>query len=187
MKYNANNYSMTIFSMLAILGIIVNTIFLYLGGNIATSTIWTYGFSILSLCGLTLISFGKSSTTGGFFRKMLSTALPGFLIIGILSAILYQNIVFYSQINDHKVPDEYYTYSGIVSFLIILQVIIVIKYLMGLIGGSDTNDNTVSTITNNTLDVMSNRLYNVNFIFTIMNMALIAIIQVILKLFSTGG
>ena len=50
---NAKNYSMTILSMLAILGIIVNAIFLYLGGNIATSTIWTYGFSILSLCGLT--------------------------------------------------------------------------------------------------------------------------------------
>ena len=185
MKYNANNYSMTIFSMLAILGIIVNAIFLYLGGNIATSTIWTYGFSILSLCGLTLISFGKSSTTGGFFQSMLSTALPGMMIIGILSAILYQNIAFYSQINDHKVPDEYYTYSGITSFLIILQVIIVIKYLTGLFGGSDAN--TTSMTANNTLDIMSNRLYNVNFIFTIMNIALIAIIQVILKLFSTGG
>lgn len=181
MKYNANNYSMTIFSMLAILGIIVNAIFLYLGGNIATSTIWTYGFSILSLCGLTLISLGKSSTTGGFFQKILSTALPGMMIIGILSAILYQNIAFYSQINDHKVPDEYYTYSGITSFLIILQVIIVIKYLTG------PDANTTSMTANNTLDIMSNRLYNVNFIFTIMNIALIAIIQVILKLFSTGG
>ena len=77
---NAKNYSMTILSMLAILGIIVNAIFLYLGGNIATSTIWTYGFSILSLCGLTLISFGKSATASGFFQNILGIALPGFLI-----------------------------------------------------------------------------------------------------------
>jgi len=184
MKYNAKNYSMTILSMLAILGIIINTIFLYLGGNIATSTIWTYGFSILSLCGLILISFGKSSTGGEFFQKILSTALPGMLIIGILSAILYQNIMFYSQINDHKVPDEYYTYSNITSFLIIIQVIIVIKYLMGVMNDSISETNIASK---NTLDIMSSRLYNVNLIFTIINIAFIAIIQVILKLFSTGG
>jgi hypothetical protein len=121
MKYNAKNYSMTILSTLAILGIIVNTIFLYLGSNPATSTIWTYGFSILSLCGLILISFGSAPTTIGFFQKIISNALPGILIIGILSAILYQNIAFYSQINDRKVPDEYYTYSNITSFLIIIQ------------------------------------------------------------------
>jgi hypothetical protein len=176
---NAKNYSMTILSMLAILGIIVNAIFLYLGGNIATSTIWTYGFSILSLCGLTLISFGKSATASGFFQNILGIALPGFLIIGILSAILYQNIAFYSQINDNKVPDEYYTYSGITSFLIIIQVIIVIKYLRNLMIGSNTNNDVNS--------VMSSRLYNVNFIITIMNITFIAILQVILKLFSTGG
>tara|TARA_B110000967_G_scaffold204091_1_gene245961 strand:+ start:225 stop:761 length:537 start_codon:yes stop_codon:yes gene_type:complete len=176
---NANNYSMTILSILAILGIIVNAIFLYLGSNIATSTIWTYGFSIFSLCGLILISFGKSSTTSGFFQKILGTALPGMLIIGILSAILYQNIAFYGQINDNKVPDEYYTYSGITSFLIIIQVIIVIKYLRNLMISSNTDTGVNS--------VMSNRLYNVNFIFTIMNITFIAILQVILKLFSTGG
>ena len=72
MKYNSSknkNYSMTggdnavmsynmnVFSILAIMGIVINTIFLYLGNNIATSTIWTYGFSILALCGLIISSF----------------------------------------------------------------------------------------------------------------------------------
>jgi len=168
---------------LAIVGVIINTVFLYLGSNLATSTIWTYGFSILSLCGLTLISFGNSSATSEFFKNMLTTALPGMLIVFILSAILYQNISFYSQINDKKVPDEYYTYSGITSFLIILQVIVVIKYLRGVLVTSNTGITGVDTASN----ILSNRLYNVNFIFTIINFAFIAILHIILKLFSTGG
>jgi hypothetical protein len=77
------------------------------------------------------------------------------------------------------VPDEYYTYSGITSFLIIIQTIIVIKYLKNVLGGSQDNTESGSQ--------MSNELYNINFIFTIANIGFISILQVILKLFSTGG
>ena len=126
-----------------------------------------------------LFSFGNSTSGDGFFKKLLTTALPGILIIGILSAILYQNIAFFGQINEGKVPDEYYTYSGITSFLIIIQTIIVIKYLKNVLGGSQDNTESGSQ--------MSNELYNINFIFTIANIGFISILQVILKLFSTGG
>ena len=195
MKYNAKNkkssmiggnglsgamkYNMDLFSILAMVGIIINVIFVYFGNNIATSTIWTYGFSILALCGITLFSFGNSTSGDGFFKKLLTTALPGILIIGILSAILYQNIAFFGQINEGKVPDEYYTYSGITSFLIIIQTIIVIKYLKNVLGGPQDNTESGSQ--------MSSELYNINFIFTIANIGFISILQVILKLFSTGG
>jgi hypothetical protein len=197
MKYNSKNkyssmtgggndamsYNMNVFAVLAIIGIVINTIFLYLGNNIATSTIWTYGFSILSLCGLIISSFASSSSDG-LLKKMITHALPGILIIGILSAILYQNIAFYSQINDRKVPDEYYTYSSITSFLIIIQVIIVIKYMRDYLTSSSTN---TPNVNKGIVDIMASELYNINFIFTIANLGFIAILQVILKLFSTGG
>jgi hypothetical protein len=180
------SYNMNVFSILAIMGIVINTIFLYLGNNIATSTIWTYGFSILALCGLIISSFASSSSTSSdsFFKKILVNALPGILTICILSAILYQNIAFFIKINDCKVPDEYYTYSSLTSFLIIIQVIVVIKYMRDyLISSSSNTTNENKSI----MHIMGNELYNISFIFTIANVGFIAILQVILKLFSTGG
>lgn len=179
-------YNIHIFSILAILGIIINFIFMYVGKNIATSTIWTYGFSILALCGLIISSFALSSKIQhpsgfAFLKTVLSNAFPVILIMLILSFVLYQNISFFSQINEGKIPDEYYTYSGIMSFLIFIQIIIVIKYLMDELKGSRNTEN------KGLMNILASELYNVNLIFTITNIGFIAIIQVILKLFSTGG
>jgi hypothetical protein len=179
-------YNIYIFSILAILGIIINSIFTFVGKNMATSTVWTYGFSILALCGLIISSFALTSKMPhpsgfSFFKAVINNALPAILIMLILSFVLYQNISFFGQINDGKVPDEYYTYSGIVSFLILVQIIIVIKYLIDELKGSK------NTANKGLMNILAGELYNVNLIFTITNIGFIAIIQVILKLFSTGG
>jgi len=175
---------------MCILGVVIRGIFMIIGNDIATSTIWSYGFSILALCGLLASSFALSSRNKdsnsliGFFKIILSNALPVVLLIVIMSLVLYQNIHFYNQINDNKVPDEYFMYSKITSFLILIQIVVVLKYLMDILGGTNSNGSTNET---KMMNILAGELYNISFIFTILNLGFIAILQVILQLFSTGG
>jgi len=183
-------YDIKIFSIMCILGVVIRGIFMIIGNDIATSTIWSYGFSILALCGLLASSFALSSRNKdsnsliGFFKIILSNALPVVLLIVIMSLVLYQNIHFYNQINDNKVPDEYFMYSKITSFLILIQIVVVLKYLMDILGGTNSNGSTNET---KMMNILAGELYNISFIFTILNLGFIAILQVILQLFSTGG
>ena len=183
-------YDIKIFSIMCILGVVIRGIFITSGNDIALSTIWSYGFSILALCGLLASAFALSSRNKdsaslvGFFKLILNNALPVVLLICILSLVLYQNIHFYSQINDNKVPDEYFMYSKITSFLILVQIVIVIKYLMDVLAGTNSNS---STNESNLMNILAGELYNISFIFTVLNLGFIAILQVILQFFSTGG
>lgn len=183
-------YDIKIFSIMCILGVVIRGIFMMIGNEIALSTIWSYGFSILALCGLLASSFALSSRNKesvslmGFFKLILSNALPVILIICILSLILYQNIRFYNQINEKKIPDEYFMYSKLTSFLILIQIIIVIKYLMDVLAGTNSNN---SPNKSNMMHLLAGELYNISFIFTILNLGFVAILQVILQFFSTGG
>jgi hypothetical protein len=55
---------------------------------------------------------------------------------------------------------------------------------MDILGGTNSNGSTNET---KMMNILAGELYNISFIFTILNLGFIAILQVILQLFSTGG
>ena len=181
-------YDLKIFSFLCILGILFRIIFSRTSNEYATSTVYGYGFSILALLGLMVSSFATSykdqMSQGimGFFKVLLKNAIPVILITSIISLVLFQNISFYDQINKGHVADEYYQFSGVSSFLILVQVCLVINYLMDILS-SEQNKGNKSGI----MAALASELNSIILILSVMNIGIIGVLQVILKYFSTDG
>ena len=181
-------YDVKIFSFLCILGILVRIIFARTANEYATATVYGYGFSILALLGLLVgsfaISYKDQFSQGimGFFKVIFKNAIPVLLIISIIAMILFQNVSFYDQINKGKVADEYYQFSGVSSFLILIQACLVISYLMDTLGGEQNTGNKGGIMT-----ALASEMNSIILILSIANIGIIGILQIILKYFSTDG
>ncbi len=182
-------YDVKIFSFLCVMGILVKIIFGNASHEYATATVWGYGFSILALFGLLVGSFGISykdqatSGTFGFIKLIFKNALPVILNITIIALILAQNISFYKQINSGRVADEYYQFSGVSSFLILVQSVLVINYLMDILSGEQSKNADKTSI----LSSLASEMSSIILILSVMNVGIIGVLQVILKYFSTDG
>lgn len=180
-------YDIKIFSFLCILGLLIRILFSS-NNEYATATIWGYGFSVLALFGLIVTSFAISSKNQmnqgvvGFFKVLLKNAGPIVLTISIISLILAQNISFYKIINSGKVAPQYYQFSGVSGFLILIQTSLVIKYLMDILKGNTSNSNTSEMMV-----ALASELNSIILILTVANIGIIGILQVILQYFSTDG
>lgn len=181
-------YDIKIFSFLCIMGVLVRMIFAN-QNDYATATIWGYGFSILALFGLIISSFAMSSKTqitqgiSGFFKVIVTNALPIIFTLIIISLILAQNITFYDHINSGKVAPQYYQFSSVSGFLILVQVCLVIKFLMDTLKSKEVVDKNASTM----LLTLASELNSIILILTAANIGFVGILQVILKYFSTDG
>ena len=181
-------YDVKIFSFLCILGILVRIIFARTANEYATATVYGYGFSILALLGLLVgsfaISYKDQFSQGimGFFKVIFKNAIPVLLIISIIAMILFQNVSFYDQINKGKVADEYYQFSGVSSFLILIQTCLVINYLMDTLGGEQNTGNKGGVMT-----ALASEMNSIIIILSVANIGIIGVLQIILKYFSTDG
>jgi hypothetical protein len=183
-------YDIKIFSFLCIMGILVKIIFGQTSSDYAKATVWGYGFSILALFGLLISAFGmfnkNNNNTGimGFLKKLFKNALPILLSIIIISLIIIQNVSFYKQINSGRVADEYYQFSGVSSFLILVQSIFVINYLMDILSGARNKGDVEKS---GIMVALASEMNSIILIISVMNIGIIGILQVILKYFSTDG
>tara|TARA_B110000037_G_scaffold21182_1_gene23191 strand:+ start:4326 stop:5018 length:693 start_codon:yes stop_codon:yes gene_type:complete len=183
-------YDIKIFSFLCIMGIVVKIIFGQTSNDYAKATVWGYGFSILALFGLLVSSFGifnkdhASSGVIGFLKKIFKNALPIILSIVIIALIIVQNVSFYKQINSGRVADEYYQFSGVSSFLILVQTVLVINYLMDILSGQRNKDDVEK---NGVMTALASEMNSIILILSVMNVGIIGVLQVVLKYFSTDG
>ena len=183
-------YDIRIFSFLAVMGILIRMIFAEKSKDYATATMYGYSASLLALLGLLVTSVGmtyKQPNTNshlGFIKVILKTAMPVILLGIIIGIILYQNITFYKDINEGHISTEYYTWSSLSSFFILLQVGVVIYYLMDTLTMDKVGDDTSST---GLLATITSELTSLVLILTIINLGFTGILQVILKFFSTDG
>ena len=183
-------YDIKIFSFLCIMGIVVKIIFGQTSSDYAKATVWGYGFSILALFGLLVSSFGifnkdhASSGIMGFLKKIFKSALPIILSIVIIALIIVQNVSFYKQINSGRVADEYYQFSGVSSFLILVQTVLVINYLMDILSGQRNKDDVEKS---GVMAALASEMNSIILILSVMNVGIIGVLQVVLKYFSTDG
>jgi len=189
-------YDIKIFSFLCIMGIIVKIIFGQTSNDYAKATVWGYGFSILALFGLLISSYGifnkMSSNNGdtgmnaimGVLKILFKDALPITLIIAIVSIIIAQNVTFYKQINSGRVADEYYQFSGVSSFLILVQTALVVNYMMDILSEKKNKGDAEKA---GIMAALASELNSIILILSVMNIGIIGILQVVLKFFSTDG
>ena len=182
-------YDIQIFSFLCILGIIFRIIFARSTNDYASATVWGYSFSLLALCGLVISSFAISTKNQfsqgvtGFMKTLFSDSLPIILTLVIIALIVFQNITFYNQINSGKVADEYYSFSGVSAFLILVQVALVVNFLLDKLKQYTSSKENKGDI----MGALASELNSIILILTVTNVAFIGMIQVILKYFSTDG
>ena len=191
-------YDIKIFSFLCIMGIIVKIIFGQTSNDYAKATVWGYGFSILALFGLLISSYGifnkmQSGNDGNngsmnaalkVLKILFKDALPVTLIIAIVSIIIVQNVSFYKQINNGRVADEYYQFSGVSSFLILVQTGLVISYMTDILSEKKNKGDPEKV---GIMAALASELNSIILILSVMNVGIIGILQVVLKFFSTDG
>ncbi len=188
-KINPIGYDVKMFSFLAILGILFRIIFGTASKDYATATVWGYGFSVLCIFGLMITAFfmaNRASSNTNIFNAILQIfykAWPIMLSMFIISLVLAQNIYYFNKINDGKVAPQYYQFSGILSFLILVQVCLNINFLMDTLKGL----NTTSTDKKDIFNALASQINVIVLILSIVNVAFIGMLQVILEFFSTDG
>ena len=104
-------------------------------------------------------------------KIIISSSLPSLITMGIIIYAIVLNFKFKDQLISGKVAKEYYSYSRFSSIMLILQTILLIRYILA--------------VSNNNKDMLS--INCLIFILSIINLLLLGIQQVILKFFSTDG
>ena len=181
--------------LFAFVGIIIK---LFLGSNTsddgstgpASSAIWGYGVIAVSLLGIMFITFAMASQMSklsenslGFVKSLLMHSLPPVLMLTVLVWLITINSEFDKRINQGEVAGEYNTYNNLSTFMVMIQLGVLYKYLVDelLIGkGGPTNKTML-------IEALRSRLASVTYLLTLGNMMVAAVMTIILKYFSTDG
>lgn len=177
------NFSIIVMGVIAFIGLIIKIVFDSkpskdgINGP-AYSNI--YGFSIVAfsiLCGI-FLSFSlaieqdnKQSNNNSIFsviKIMFIKSFQPILLFLILVWILSININYYTKINKGQVTETYDNFSGIFTFLVTAQTIILFIYL-------------------NADEPRRKTLSNLLYILSSLNIVLLVIMNIIMRFFTTDG
>ena len=166
----------------------------------ATSTIWGYGLTTLSMLILLFISLylvnkktsqekekdsskilEKESSLLIFLKLLISKTLPIFLTLMVLIYLIVLNYIFMKQINSNSVTNTFGTYSFMSTLLIFLQIVMISKYIFSML-----KEITKKTLTNTE---QQDTIFAQNgcYILTTLNLVFVIILNILLAFFSTDG
>jgi len=172
----------------------------------ASTTIWGYGLTFIAIIILLFISFylirrnndincnmGKEckdlakehkeglleSSIGNFdyIKLVFKNVLPIFLTLFIIFYIILLNFTYFYRINSNRVADSYHSYSFISTVLIIIQLILIVKYIYKELHNNNKNGEDKETIF----------AKNATYILSAINFVFIVILHILLAFFSTDG
>ena len=143
------------------------------GYNIAfTGNIITAAGILFIMLLSALFSVNNSGNTIGTFtviKNMILGSLPSVLTLAVVTYTLIMNSVYRTNLINGHVASEYYSYSSFSSLLILIQVGLLIKYMIDISSGKSSD------------------IGSVIYVFSIINIMILGIMQVILQFFSTDG
>jgi len=156
----------------------------------ASAAIWGYGVIAASVLGIMFITFAMatqmsklSENSLGFVKAMFLHSLPPMLMLIVLVLLISINSEYFKRINEGDVANEYSTYSNLSTFMVMIQLGVLYKYLVDelLIGrGGPTNKTML-------IEALRSRLASVTYLLTLGNLTLVSVMTIILKYFSTDG
>ena len=185
--------------VLAVAGIIVKIFFeenfTKLGSSgPASTTIWGYGLTAISLILMTFMGFYLTNNHKGLFEGdddvfsyfmsiLTSDAVPVMFTLGIVLYIISLNFIYFKRINSNKVSSSYSTYSFFSSLLIIIQIGIIIKYMFSILKTIKYDQNRSNPEKNKEHAILK----GASIIATSINFIFILILHILLAFFSTDG
>lgn len=181
--------------LFAFVGIIIK---LFLGSSTtddgsrgpASAAIWGYGVIAASVLGIMFITFAMatqlsklSENSIGFVKSLFLHSLPPVLMLGILTWLIIINAEYFKRINEGNIAKEYSTYSNLSTFMVMIQLVVLYKYLVDelLIGkGGPTNKMML-------IEALKSKMASVTYLLTLSNLIVASVMTIILKYFSTDG
>ena len=191
----SRGYDINNLVLFAFVGIIIK---LFLGSSTtedgsrgpASAAVWGYGVIAASVLGIMFITFAMASqmqrltqSSFGFVKSLLMHSLPPTLMLTILVWLITLNGQYFKRINEGDVANEYNTYSNLSTFMVMIQLGVLYKYLVDelLIGeGGPTNKTML-------IEALRSRLASVTYLLTLANIMIAAVMTIISKYFSTDG
>lgn len=199
LKSNDTGYDINILTGIAIAGIIMK-VSLYQNtsqtGDVgpANSSIWGYGVILISLLGILYVTFSLASKSemqtgiSGFIKTIYNSSFPVLFFMGLIIWLITMNISYQSRINKGHVSNDYYKFGFISTFLIALQLLIILKFVRDKMGASQTTSpSSSSNILSNMFNQLSLQMASIGYAVGTINYAIVAIMQIILEYFSTDG
>lgn len=198
LKSNDTNYDINILTGIAISGIIIKVFFYqntseYGDVGPANSYIWGYGITLLSLIGILYVTFSlasKSAIQSGiieFMKAIYKSSFPVLFLIGIIIWLIVMNISYQSRINKGQVSNDYYKFGFISTFLIVLQLLIILKFVRDKMGISQNISSNSRNIIANIFNQLSLQMTYIGYAVGTINYVIVIIMQIILEYFSTDG
>lgn len=155
----------------------------------ASSTIWGYGLTVISLFSLAFVSLalakecnmqdGVASFISSFANNYF---MPIFLLTLVLIWIISLNVIYFKRINQNKVADEFNQYSIMSSGLIIFQLILLYQYFSNLLS-TNVDKSGVKSMHK----TVAKHSASITYIFTLLNFILTGMMQIVLEFYSTDG
>jgi hypothetical protein len=191
---NNLNFDINIFVFFMFIGILIKLFFgtdTTLDGSSgpATAAIWGYGVTTASIIGIMFVSFAMtqrmekiSNNSLEFVKSLFIHSVVPLLTLGILVWLISINAQFYKKINKGAVASDYYTYSGVSTFLLIIQMGMLYRYIT-----DELKIGRETTIKANLHEILTSKMVSVTYLLTIGNSILLGIMTIILHFFSTDG
>ena len=188
-------YDITIMVVFSIIGIFIK---LFFGNTItsdgsqgpASAAIWGYGIVAMSILSVIFITFALASRmvhlnegSFKFVTQLIKTSLPPLLLFSVLVWIIALNATYFHRINEGKVANEYNMYSNMSTVLIVVQLIILFKYLRDTLMITQGESLTKIGIDK----AIKSEMASVTYILTLLNLIFAGIMNIILEFYSTDG
>ena len=189
-------FDTTTMLMLAVSGIVVK---LFLSGGSSTdgstgpasATVWGYGLTATSFVGLLVVVIslvsGEAMKLPVFqtIKELLKSSFPIIATLVVLGWIIVINMTYMTRINQGKVAPEFNQFSFFSTILILLQMLVVFKFILDTIG-VDLVPN-VNPALKKAEQVLTSELTSVTIILTLLNLIFAGMMQVVVEFFSTDG
>lgn len=189
-------FDTTTMLMLSVAGVVVK---LFLSGGAtkdgstgpASATVWGYGLTAISFVGLLVVVISLSSREAmklpvlEAIKELVKTSFPIMATLIILGWIIVINLTYMTRINQGKVAPEYNQFSFFSTILILLQLLVVFKFILDTIG-VDLVPN-ANPMLKKAEQVLTSELTSVTIILTLLNLIFAGMMQVVVEFFSTDG
>ena len=156
----------------------------------ATSTLWAYGISSISLLCILFITYGLANRNlmdsknfnpnmkGGVFNNVKYILGEGrvlFMILIVLVFIILLNFTYYQKINIGIIPESFNKFNYVSNLVMLIQFIILFKYIG------------ITMFKNNNNPTMANIISATTYFLSLINIIFIIIMFILLKYYSTDG
>ena len=157
----------------------------------ATSAVWGYGIVALSVLSILFITFALATqmtavteyNTMDFIMKLVKGSLIPSLMFFILVWLISINATYYKRINEGKVATEYDQFSTVSTILVVVQLIVLFKYLKDTFmieKGGPSGEKGLA-------EALKSQLASITYVLTALNVIFVGMMTIVLEFFSTDG